>query len=103
MIEKHGLTQAETAKKLGVTQPAISQYLHEERGAKIEILQDSHEIPPIIDDMARKIVESNASTPAVLDEFCDICKIIRSKELICQLHKVSVPPLNQSICKICIE
>lgn len=32
LIEKYGFTQTEAARKLGITQAAISQYLHSKRG-----------------------------------------------------------------------
>ena len=34
LIEKYGYTQVETARKLGTTQAAISQYIHSKRGYK---------------------------------------------------------------------
>ena len=33
LVEEHNMTQQEAAKLLGVTQPAVSKYLHEKRGA----------------------------------------------------------------------
>src|SRR5208337_4443955 len=37
LVEDHGMTQQEAAKLLGVTQPAVSKYLHEKRGAAIRL------------------------------------------------------------------
>lgn len=37
LVEEHGMTQQQAAKLLGVTQPAVSKYLHQKRGAAIRL------------------------------------------------------------------
>lgn len=37
LVVEHGMTQQEAAKLLGVTQPAVSKYLHQKRGAAIRL------------------------------------------------------------------
>ena len=39
LMETHGLTQEQTADKLGVSQAAVSQYRRELRGSRIKLLQ----------------------------------------------------------------
>lgn len=40
LIEGYGLTQKEAARKLGLTQPAISQYKKDVRGKKIALVRE---------------------------------------------------------------
>ncbi len=76
LIEVHGLTQKDAAKKLGMTQPAISQYKRELRGKKIiedeEVLQE-------IKNIASKIASGEYDSSSASLEFCEICKLIRRK------------------------
>lgn len=73
MIHDFGLTQKETAKKLGVTPAAICQYLSKKR-CKNEINDD--EIIEEIHVSARRIIKKGED--CVVEETCRICKIIRS-------------------------
>jgi len=74
MINTYGLTQKETAEKLGVTPAAVCQYISKKRG-KLKI--DDEEILKEIKISASKIIESGNG--CVVTETCRICKIVRSK------------------------
>lgn len=79
LTEKHGYTQKQAAKKLGTTQPAISQYLSSKRGHKG--IPNYNEIAPVIKETAIKMAEKVAKTeitPEELgDSFCNLCKILQ--------------------------
>ena len=81
LIEKYNMTQVDVAKKLGVTQPAISYYFHSKRGRKaIEFLKSNEKIMSLIEDAADKIY-NNVEDPSIV--LCDICiKIRRNHELL---------------------
>jgi predicted transcriptional regulator len=76
MINKHGLTQKETALKLGVTPAAICQYLSKKRG-KIKIIDET--ILKQIDISAKVIIENGSKS--TVNETCRICKIMRQEGL----------------------
>jgi len=81
LINKYNMTQVDVAKKLGVTQPAISYYFHSKRGRKaIEFLRGNKKIMALIENAAEKVYNSVESSEAVL---CDICiKIRKDPELL---------------------
>jgi len=81
MINDFGLSQKETAEKLGVTPAAICQYISKKRG-KVEITDKD-----ILKEMKNSadIIISNGGDK-VIPETCRICKILRASgdmKLIC--------------------
>ncbi|MFE3845493.1 transcriptional regulator [Thermoplasmatota archaeon] len=76
MINKFGLSQKETALKLGLTPAAICQYISKKRG-KIKII-DENILKEI--DKSTKIIIDNGSKSTV-NETCRICKIMRKEGL----------------------
>ena len=78
MITNFGLTQKETAEKLGLTPAAVCQYISKKRG-KIEII--NKHILKEINISAERIIKSNNGI-SVTSETCRICKIMKSKGLL---------------------
>ena len=76
MINDFGLNEKKAAKKLGVSQAAVSQYLSGKRG-KIDIIDV--EILHEINRSAERII--NQGNGAVVSEICRLCKFFSSKEL----------------------
>ncbi len=76
LVEKHGYTQVNAAKKLGTTQPAISQYLSSKRGRKK--IANYDEILPLVQRAAAKVAQHMATAAMSHEEFnvsfCDLCK-----------------------------
>jgi len=77
IIENFHLNQKETAKKLGVTPAAISQYLSGKRG-KLQV--ENKEILAEIRYSAKKIIEEGETS--IVTETCRICKIMRQKGIL---------------------
>jgi len=76
MINDFSLNQKETAEKLGITPAAVCLYLSDKRGSvKIK----DKKILKKIHDSTENIIK-NENTDLV-KEICDICKIIKSKDL----------------------
>ncbi len=86
LIEKYGMSQAETAKCLGVSQPAVSQYLSSTRGTQAGILQHP-KVSSEIKSFCRKVSENEGRNIAL--EFCNFCKLIRSAKVLCPSCKYS--------------
>jgi predicted transcriptional regulator len=76
LVKKYGYTQEQAAKKLGMTQPAISQYLSSKRGRKG--IANYDEVAPLMKEAAGKVAESVAKTEMspeeFRDSFCDLCR-----------------------------
>ncbi len=84
MKEKYSFTQVEIAKRMLTTQPAVSHYLREARGKRVEKLEQIDEIVNKIDE----IIESN--DPEILRKgLCDICRILREKQILCKDSDIS--------------
>ena len=77
LIKNHGLNQKQVAKKLGITESAVSRYISGKRGI-LEITDD--EILDEIKKSSDKIANKNEQT--VIEETCRICRILRSKEFL---------------------
>lgn len=73
MINDFGLSQKETAEKLGVTPAAVCQYVSKKRG-RIDISDQL-----VLEEMkvSAKAIISNGGE-SVISETCRICKILRS-------------------------
>jgi predicted transcriptional regulator len=73
MIKDFGLSQKETAEKLGITPAAVCQYVSRKRG-RIDI-QDTSVLEEV--KMSAKNIIDNGGI-SVLSETCRICKIFRN-------------------------
>ena len=76
----------EAAKKMGLTQAAISHYLRSKRGTKAySILKRNEKLRKILDEIA-DIVYNEGMILNAFSQICQICKIIReNKELFSSL------------------
>jgi len=102
LMETHGLTQEQTADKLGVSQAAVSQYRRELRGSRIKLLQRDKKVMTQITELANFLIDENSTSPKVLGRVCDICKSVRNDGLICSMHKSAMPSLkNCTSCEEC--
>jgi predicted transcriptional regulator len=72
MINDFGLSQKETARKLGITPAAVCQYVSRKRG-RISIVDDF--ILQEIKTSAQSIIDNGGGS--VISETCRICKILR--------------------------
>ena len=80
LIDEYNYTQINVAKKLGVTQAAVSQYLYSKRGMKaVEKILDEPELRDILDKLVKKIAESGVSIDDVASSLCEVCRAYRRK------------------------
>ena len=84
LVKKYDYTQVQTAKKLGTTQAAISQYLTAKRGHKK--IQNYDEIAPLVQNAAAEVAERLTTTEMSPEEFgdsfCDLCKVLQKAKTI---------------------
>lgn len=99
LMEKHKMTQAKTAEKLGVSQAAVSQYYRAVRGSRVNFLQNDADVDQYIKKIAGRIASGELNYISAMVEFCDICKLIRKKKLICEMHKRGTENLKD--CNMC--
>jgi len=100
LVEEHGMTQQEAAKLLGVTQPAVSKYLHEKRGAAIK-LNGIREIDEATGEIAELVSSQKVPQIEVMSKIEAACDYIRRNRYMCDLHKKLEPSMDVNSCHVC--
>ncbi len=100
LIEKHGFSQVVAAKKLGITQATISHYLYSKRGEKyLKQIEHMDNIRKMVKEVANDIASGELSSLDMISRFCDVCSQLRTKHLLCNMHKdVTLLP---DACNLC--
>lgn len=97
LSSRYHLKQSDIAKKLGITQASVSQYLSSARAGGTKITESFPKIKTYADDISKRIVagQSRFEWSVVL---CEACKDIRSDEEFCRMHRLAS---NLNGCDIC--
>jgi len=101
LMQTYGFNQTEVALKLGITQPAISQYNRELRGYRVKLLQSNSKIMNEIKKLTAEIASGNTKSKKIPEKFCEICEKIRREKIICKLHEINYPPISP--CDFCFR
>jgi predicted transcriptional regulator len=75
-LVKRDLPQKEISKLLGITPPAVSQYISKKRGYNIEF---GEEIKASISKLAEDLLEKKVDNP--VERICEICRMMRDDEI----------------------
>lgn len=78
-----GLTQRDVAKKLGVTDAAVSQYLSNKRGTAFEY--DATITKAMA--AAAKRMQATSSDAIIRKEIDALCALLKDEKVICAIHK----------------
>lgn len=100
LVEDHGMTQQEAAKLLGVTQPAVSKYLHEKRGAAIR-LSGIKQIDLATSEIAEMVTSHKTEPIEVMSRIEAACDYVRKNRYMCDLHKKLEPGMDVDSCHVC--
>lgn len=100
LVEDHGMTQQQAAKLLGVTQPAVSKYLHEKRGAAIR-LTGIRQIDQATTEIAEMVSTQKAQPIEVMSRIEAACEYVRRNRYMCDLHKKLEPGMDTDSCHVC--
>lgn len=84
LINNYHMTQVEVAKRMGMTQPAISYYLRELRGAKVKILRNNKKLMELVKKTAAE-VSTGKDVPVNMHE---ICKNLRDESILSDKEKL---------------
>jgi predicted transcriptional regulator len=96
-----GLNQVQVSKKMGITQPAVSQYMRELRGYRVKLLTSNAKVSESVKELAHDMVTKEMKSDELHVRFCEICKTIRAEHLLCKLHKDSYPAMDA--CDVCFR
>jgi len=101
LIEKYNFSQVAAAKELGTTQAAISHYLYSKRGEKrMKELEAMSSVLSMANQVASGIATQSLSPFESMLKFCELCKALRTKDLVCDMHKGFIPvPAACDVCR----
>ncbi len=78
LTDRHKLNQVEVAKRLGITQPAVSQYLRSLRGTShTKALLKRSDLMKSIRKLSDAIASGKARGIRIAEMYCEICKVLR--------------------------
>jgi predicted transcriptional regulator len=97
LVENHNLSQAEVARRFGVTDAAISQYLKAKRGTSKEIENSGkyEEFKKEVEQSAVRIVNGSD----IVTETCRICEVVKHNGMLVKVYEIHTgmkPP--QCVC-----
>jgi uncharacterized protein len=100
IVEKHGLNEKQTAELLGLSQSAVSRYVSKERGNLLAI-ENATEVLTLIDQMVTHLIKEPNNKTEILKLFCQTCKAIREKGLMCPHCQKEMPQKWAENCFFC--
>ena len=98
LIKENKQSQKEAANLLGLTEAAISQYLHSKRAKEVVF---SDEVTGEIRKSAEKIMAEAKNKQRVVAEIYRISNLTTVKHILCDLHRSQSKDLKD--CNICFE
>ncbi len=98
LIEKYDMTQKKVSEKLGVTQPAISQYMGGKHAFWKE-LTENEEIMDLINDFEERLMVGESEIFDITSMICDICMRIRSSDEFRNLYEEHLELHGCDICR----
>ena len=93
-MKSSGKTQKEIAKLLGITEPAVSQYLHKKRARDLHLGKN---IKAAIQKSVKKIL----SKKEAMGEMQKILDQINEERVVCKMHKDRHSELKN--CEVCFK
>lgn len=105
LMEKYDLRKIDVAEKMSLTPAAVTQYSKGIRGSScVEEISGSEEIMKKISELSGVIAaDDKANFESVIDNMCEVCKLIRSEKLICKLHANEFSESILDDCKVCLK
>ena len=96
------MTQADIAKSLGITQPAVSKYFSEKRGRAIDF-DTREDVKKMAEVVAEGIATNKLNKVQVANMIKEICDYVMRSGYMCDLHNEIDPQTKSMNCKICME
>ncbi|MCX8188673.1 MAG: transcriptional regulator [Nitrososphaeria archaeon] len=101
LSEKHHLKQTDIAKILRISQSAVSMYVRRYRGISLNLENDKEVYEKIV-WLSEKIFEGSLNQMETISKVCEICRLVRSKGLLCKLHRQFIKPYDIGECSYCL-
>lgn len=103
LSENYGWTQTRIARRLGVTQAAVSGYLAQDENDLISPPFDVDELRGLAKSITSEINMKRLSSTDLINHICKICLALRRGGTICHAHKMKLHELETERCNICMQ
>jgi predicted transcriptional regulator len=100
IIEKHGMKEKQAAEILGLSQSAVSRYVTKGRG-NIIVIESIAEVQTLVDNMITLLIKEPDKKTEILKLFCQTCRTIREKGLMCELCQKNWEKNRAETCTFC--
>ncbi|MDD4185275.1 MAG: helix-turn-helix domain-containing protein [Candidatus Methanomethylophilaceae archaeon] len=87
LVKAHGMTQAQVARKFGVTDAAISQYLRKKRGNN-PLIEESPSYPQFENEIRAAATRICDEDSEFATEICRICTVVKSTGMLARIYEV---------------
>ena len=101
-LREKGLKQTEIAGLLSITQSAVSRYLKEERGKRIDV-SSFPDIDEKLRNLADLVVEERPTEYEIHTELVKISLEFLGKGYGCPFHAEIDPGIDPNECRVCLE
>ncbi|MFH1255921.1 MAG: transcriptional regulator [Candidatus Diapherotrites archaeon] len=99
LVEKKKLSRKDVAKRIGLTEAAVCQYLGKKRGKRFKF---SKKELGLIKELGESIAEAEKRPELTfLSGTCALCKEVRKEKALCRIHKIEDTGLSG--CNICFD
>jgi predicted fused transcriptional regulator/phosphomethylpyrimidine kinase/predicted transcriptional regulator len=103
LAQSYGWTQTRIARRLGVTQAAVSGYLTQDVETMAPPPFSIEELRSISKSLTAEIATKRLTYVDLVNNICEICLSLRRGGAICHAHKIKVPELEEERCIICMQ
>jgi len=102
LVTRRTISQVQASRILGVTQPAISNYLHTDTKPRSELAARS-EIGILARDFSEDLLAGRLTQSDALGRICALCIKMRSQGPICSIHGEEIKELKDAGCLLCLN
>ena len=100
MIKSHRMTQQEAARRLHLTQAAISNYVRKARGGTFN-LENVVEVQDITTEIASMLAKGEVKPELILRKFEEANRFVKVNRLLCDFHMQLEPDIDLADCDAC--
>jgi len=101
LVTDYGFSQTQAAKSMGVSQPAISQYKRNLRGANSGVLERYPQLAGLAGSIAARMASGRDDNASSTLMFCEICRKVRLGGIGCEIHRSLDASLSG--CNVCMD
>lgn len=89
LVHVHGMSQSEVARRFGLTEAAISQYLRKKRGDCTDIERSSN-YPAFMEQVKQSATRMADGATVFENEVCRLCNVVRTTGLLAEIYEMHV-------------